>query len=70
MAVINLPNNLTLMFEEINKRVRKLEQPSNTPVITYVGTPTNVRNGDMWIDNTTNTLKVRINGVTRTVTVT
>jgi urease accessory protein UreE len=70
MAFINLPNSLTLMFEELNKRIRKLEQPNNTPVISYTGTPTNVRDGDVWIDSSTNTLKVRINGVTRTVTIT
>jgi hypothetical protein len=70
MASINLPNSLTLLFEELHKRVRKLEQPNSTPVISYTGTPTDVLNGDMWIDNSTNTLKVRINGVTRTVTVT
>lgn len=70
MATINLPNNLTSMFEEINRRIRKIEQPNNTPIISYAGTPSNVRNGDLWIDTTTNTFKVRINGVTRTVTVT
>jgi len=70
MASINLPNDLTLMFEEINRRIRKLEQPNTTPVMSYTGTPANVRNGDMWIDKNTNTLKVRINGVTKTVTVT
>jgi hypothetical protein len=70
MATINLPNDLTLMFEEINKRLRKLEQPSSTAILVYSGTPPNVRSGDMWIDKSTNTLKVRINGVTRTVTVT
>jgi hypothetical protein len=70
MSVINLPNNLTSMFEEINKRLRKLEKTSSTPVITYAGNPPNAMNGDMWIDTTTNTLKVRVNGVVRTVTIT
>ncbi len=58
------------MFEEINKRIRKLEKPSSTSIAAYAGTPPSVHDGDMWIDTTTNTLKIQINSVVKTVTLT
>jgi hypothetical protein len=69
MAVINLPNNLTSMFEDINKRLRKLEKTSNTSVYGSAGTPPSAKDGDLWIDTTTNTFKIKINGVVKTITI-
>jgi len=43
-------------------------RPFRLPLV--AGSPADVADGDMWIDTSTNVLKVRINGVTKSVTVT
>lgn len=68
MAFINLPPSLLAMFQTIDNRLLKLESARFTvPVVAT--DPTNARNGDMWINSTSNVLKIKDStGTTRTIT--
>jgi hypothetical protein len=68
MAYVNLPPSLLNMFQDIENRLLKLESARFTvPVVAT--DPTNPRNGDMWINSTSNTLKIKdATGATRTIT--
>ena len=58
MGYLNFPPNLKDIFDDIYARVRKLETAQRFSVPVVATDPTNRRNGDMWINSTTNTLKV------------
>ena len=47
-----------------------LSRSSLSAVAVAAALPPNPRNGDVWLRTSDNTYRVRINGVTRTVTVT
>jgi len=70
MGYLNFPPNLKDIFDDIYARVRKLETAQRFSVPVVATDPTNRRNGDMWINSTTNTLKVVDSiGTIRTVTI-
>lgn len=70
MGYVNFPPNLKDIFDDIYSRVRKLETAQRFTVPILATDPTNLRNGDMWINSTSNTLKVvDATGTIRTVTI-
>ena len=69
MSYVTLPPNLQAMFQDIQTRILKLETTQRFSVPIVATDPTNPRNGDMWINSTSNTLKVKDSaGTTRTIT--
>lgn len=68
MPFINLPPSLQAVFSDILARVLKLESARFT--IPVVATdPTISKNGDIWLNSTTNTLKIKDStGTVRTIT--
>lgn len=68
MPFVNLPASLQSMFTTIENRLLKLESARFTvPIVT--ADPTNTRNGDIWLNSTTNTLKIKdTTGTVRTIT--
>ena len=68
MPFVNLPASLHSMFATINDRLLKLESARFTVPIVATD-PSNPRNGDIWLNSTTNTLKIKDTaGTTRTIT--
>lgn len=69
MGYLNFPPNLKDMFDDILTRLRKLETAQRFSVPIVTSDPTNSRNGDMWINSTTHTLKAKDDmGTIRTIT--
>jgi hypothetical protein len=69
MSYVTLPATLQAMFQDLQTRVLKLETTPRFSVPIVATDPTNTRNGDMWINSTSNTLKVKDStGTTRTIT--
>ena len=69
MGYLNFPPNLKDMFDDILTRLRKLETAQRFSVPIVTSDPTNSRNGDMWINSTSNTLKaVDSTGTIKTIT--
>ena len=69
MGYVNLPPDLRLVFDKINQRLQKIETATRFTVPIVATDPTNYRKGDMWINSTSNTLKVvDAVGTIRTVT--
>ena len=69
MSFANLPDTLYKMFNELKDRLDKLERSQRFTVPVVATDPTNPRNGDMWINSTSNTLKIKDSvGATRTIT--
>ena len=58
MAYINQPPDLRAIQADVESRLRKLEtaQRFTAPVVTT--DPTNPRKGDIWINSTSNVMKV------------
>jgi len=70
MPYINLPPDFRLLFDKLNQRLQKLETATRFTVPIVATDPTNYRKGDMWINSTSNTLKVVDSvGTIRTVTI-
>lgn len=70
MGYLNFPPNLKDLFDDIQTRLRKLETAQRFTVPVVATDPTNYRKGDMWINSTSNTLKVVDSvGTIRTVTI-
>jgi len=70
MGYVNLPPDLRLVFDKINQRLQKIETATRFTVPIVATDPTNYRKGDMWINSTSNTLKVvDAVGTIRTVTI-
>ena len=69
MSYLNLPPAFKDMIDDILSRIRKLETAQRFTVPVVATDPTNRRNGDMWINSTTNTLKaVDSTGTIKTIT--
>jgi len=70
MGYLNFPPNLKDIFDDIYSRIRKLETAQRFTIPVVATDPTNKRNGDMWFNSTSNTLKVvDSTGTIRTVTI-
>jgi len=70
MGYLNFPPNIKDIFDDIYARIRKLETAQRFSIPVVAVDPTNRRNGDMWINSTSNTLKVvDSTGTIRTVTI-
>jgi hypothetical protein len=67
MAYINQPPDLRTMQEDIDSRLRKLELAQRFTAPNVTTDPTNPRNGDIWLNTTTNLLKTIINSATKTI---
>jgi hypothetical protein len=71
MGYINQPFDLRAYFDDILSRVRKLETAQRFTVPIVTTDPTNPRNGDMWYNSTSSTLKfVNSAGTIKTITLT
>lgn len=71
MGYINQPFDLRAYFDDILSRVRKLETAQRFTVPIVTTDPTNPRNGDMWYNSTSSTLKfVNSAGIIKTITLT
>ena len=69
MGYLNFPPNLKDIFDDLTSRIRKLETAQRFTVPIVTTDPTNTRNGDMWINSTSNTLRaVDSTGTIRTIT--
>jgi hypothetical protein len=70
MPYVNFPPALRDLFTRLDDRINKLETAGRFTVPVVATDPTHLRNGDMWINSTTNTLKVVDSvGTIRTVTI-
>jgi hypothetical protein len=70
MGYLNFPPNLKDIFDSLDSRIRKMETAQRFTVPVVATDPVNRRNGDMWINSTSNTLKVVDSvGTIRTVTI-
>ena len=70
MAEVLYPDTLGRDLQRLEQRVALLENSQRSAVAVVAADPVNPRNGDVWLRTSDNTYRVRINGVTRTVTVT
>lgn len=69
MPFINLPPNLQTMFAGLETRLLKLETAVRFTAPNVATDPTNPRKGDIWLNTTTNQLKVvDATGATRVIT--
>jgi hypothetical protein len=69
MPYVNLPPALRDIFQLIDNRLNKLETAGRFTVPIVTADPTNYRNGDMWYNSTTNTLKfVNSTGTIKSIT--
>jgi len=69
MPFVNLPPTLNAMWATLSDRVSKLETAQRFTVPVVATDPTNTRNGDMWVNSTTNELKIKDStGATRVIT--
>ena len=71
MPYLNFPPNIKDMFDDIYARIRKLETAQRVTVPIVTTDPSNYRNGDMWYNSTSSTLKfVNSAGTINTITLT
>jgi hypothetical protein len=71
MAYINQPADLRQIFDALDMRISKLETAQRFTVPVVTTDPSNPRNGDMWYNSTTTTLKfVNSAGILKTITLT
>ena len=70
MAEVLYPDTIGREIRRLEQRIALLENSQRSAVAVVVYDPANPRNGDVWLRTSDNTYRVRINGVTRTVTVT
>ena len=69
MGFINLPSSVYALFQGIDTRLLKLEMSTRFTAPSVATDPTNARNGDIWLNTTTNQLKVKDStGTTRVIT--
>jgi len=69
MPYVNFPPALRDLFTNLDSRINKLETASRFTVPVVATDPTNTRKGDMWLNSTTNTLKIVDSvGTIRTIT--
>lgn len=71
MGYLNFPPNIRDIFDDLYSRIRKLETAQRFTVPIVATDPTNYRNGDMWYNSTSSTLKfVNSAGTIKTITLT
>lgn len=71
MGYINQPFDFKAFFDDIFSRLRKLETAQRFTVPIVTTDPTAPRNGDMWYNSTSSTLKfVNSAGIIKTITLT
>ena len=71
MGYLNLPPNLKEMFDKLHSRLDKLEMSQRFTAPKITADPTSPRNGDLWLNSTTNTLKVNdSSGITQNINLT
>jgi len=71
MGYINQPFDFKAFFDDIFSRLRKLETAQRFTVPIVTTDPTAPRNGDMWFNSTSSTLKFVNNaGIIKTITLT
>jgi hypothetical protein len=71
MGYINQPFDFKAFFDDIFSRLRKLETAQRFTVPIVTTDPTAPRNGDMWFNSTSSTLKfVNSAGIIKTITLT
>jgi hypothetical protein len=71
MAYINLPPDLRVLFSDLERRLRLLETAQRFTVPIVATDPTAPRNGDIWYNSTSTTLKfVNSAGIIKTITLT
>ena len=58
MSYINTPPDLRVFFEDIKNRLRLLETSARFTAPVVATDPTNPRKGDIWINSTSNLMKV------------
>ena len=69
MPYVNQPPAIRDIFTALDDRLRKLETAGRFTIPVVATDPTYPRKGDMWINSTSNTLKViDSNGTIRTIT--
>ncbi len=69
MGYVNLPPNLYAIFQGLSDRVLKLEMSNRFTAPNVATDPTNPRKGDIWLNTTSNQLKVvDNNGTVRVIT--
>ena len=68
MGYINLPPSLKVLFDGLHHRLDKLEMSQRFTAPSVATDPSNPRNGDIWLNTTSNTLKTLDNtGTVRTI---
>jgi hypothetical protein len=71
MGYINQPFDFKTFFDDIFSRLRKLETAQRFTIPIVTTDPTAPRNGDMWYNSTSSTLKfVNSAGTIKTITLT
>jgi hypothetical protein len=69
MGFVNLSPSLQQMWQSLSDRVLKLETATRFTAPNVTSDPTNPRRGDIWLNTTTNQLKVvDANGTVRVIT--
>ena len=69
MPYVNFPPALRDIFQGLDNRINKLETSGRFTVPIVATDPVNTRKGDMWLNSTSNTLKVVDSvGTIRTIT--
>jgi hypothetical protein len=69
MPYVNFPPALRDIFQNLDNRINKLETAGRFTVPIVATDPVNTRKGDMWLNSTSNTLKIVDSvGTIRTIT--
>jgi len=69
MAFVNMAPDLRNMFDDLSRRLRRLEQTKRFNIPYVISDPANPQNGDMWYNTTSAQLKVYVGGATKIVTI-
>lgn len=69
MSKVLLPDTLGILFDRIGERLGLLESARRSQIAVVPSDPANPVDGDMWLRTSDNTVHVRVNGVTKTVTI-
>lgn len=70
MSAVNRRGHVSDIFREIDRRLRVLELAGRFSAPIYTADPASPRDGDIWINSTSGTLKVHLGGVTKVATLT
>jgi hypothetical protein len=67
MPFINLPPTISKLFDEMNKRISRLETSIRFSAPVVNGSPTYLKDGDIWIDSNTGKMYAYYNGSTKLI---